>query len=336
MRNYKKLAVVIAIIILTLSLATTGFAANTMKTLQAYYRNITIFRNGNQASFTHEPFIVDGTTYVPVRDMSELLGKTVSFNPQTYRIDITDVADANTVMLQTKVIQQEIEIKNLNTKVKELEAKLAVKEEESKITSVSDLKKSLNKNYGTYSKVDFDIDLSESKTKKTIDVEIFVDLYEDYTAWSKLKTTNIEGYLQDIVDDIRASFKDYTIKGYIHDIDEEVDLYSFTVNKRNQVVLSTKSSGGSSSTSLKTLANDLYDYFKGDYGITDFKLTGSTSDMLVEVYVDYDDWSDLTSTKKTTAVNEIMDFIEDDYPNAWIDGEVLDDWDGDLLRSFNN
>ena len=58
----RKLALVIAITMLVLAFSTTGFASYLTKSIQANYRNITVFVNGVQKNLTHEPFIVDGTT----------------------------------------------------------------------------------------------------------------------------------------------------------------------------------------------------------------------------------------------------------------------------------
>lgn len=44
-----------------------------------------------------EPFILNGSTYLPVRAMGEAVGKTVSFDPETYSVFIGEAIDASNV-----------------------------------------------------------------------------------------------------------------------------------------------------------------------------------------------------------------------------------------------
>ena len=72
-----------------------ALAAQSNKQLDAYYNDIKIVLDGAQITPTDvtgkvvEPFIVDGTTYLPVRAISEALGKNVTWdgNTSTVRID---------------------------------------------------------------------------------------------------------------------------------------------------------------------------------------------------------------------------------------------------------
>lgn len=82
-----------AVVILIAILAITAFAA-TSKTAELWYNNIKIALNGSEIVPTDangnivEPFIIDGTTYLPVRGISSALGLDVGWN-----------ADTNTVTL---------------------------------------------------------------------------------------------------------------------------------------------------------------------------------------------------------------------------------------------
>ena len=96
-RNYKKLAVIVAVLILTLSLATTGFAANTVKNLAVTYRNIKVFNNGIQSYFANEPFIVNeqGRTYLALNDLALLFNKDIKWDNGTSTITINDKPGQN-------------------------------------------------------------------------------------------------------------------------------------------------------------------------------------------------------------------------------------------------
>lgn len=74
-----------------ITLAKTG-----SETLEAWYSDIKIFVNGTKINPTDangnivEPFIVNGTTYLPVRAVGEALGKEVSWDGTTSSVYLTD------------------------------------------------------------------------------------------------------------------------------------------------------------------------------------------------------------------------------------------------------
>ena len=78
-------------------LATVALAAGTYtKTLTAYYRDIKLSINGTLTvpkdvnGNVVDPFIVDGTTYLPVRAVAEALGKNVDWEGESATVLITD------------------------------------------------------------------------------------------------------------------------------------------------------------------------------------------------------------------------------------------------------
>ncbi len=83
------------------------FTAARTEQLEAYYSNIRICINGTQIQpkdangNTVEPFIVDGTTYLPVRAVGEALGKYVSWDGTTNTVYITDEAQPTPTPMPT-------------------------------------------------------------------------------------------------------------------------------------------------------------------------------------------------------------------------------------------
>lgn len=69
-----------------------GFLGN--KTITVTYRNISIYINGKKATPSSEPFIYNGSTYVPLRFVSEALNKDVKWDGINNRIDINDKVSA--------------------------------------------------------------------------------------------------------------------------------------------------------------------------------------------------------------------------------------------------
>lgn len=241
-RNSKKLAVLVAVMILILSLASTGFAANLKKSLAVTYRNIRVFNNGVQAYFTNEPFIVDeqGRTYLALNDMALLFNKDIGWDNATSTINIKDKPGQNITELYNQVITQQQTISQLENKIKSLESQL---KEQDEVVSIKDLRKQLLEDHDRIDKnknlkID-DIKLFERKGD--IEVEIYIDLESDssYDAWYNLEDDDIEDFLQGIVDDILdiKEYEDADIEGFIEDVFDGQELVGFTIDKRGEVVL---------------------------------------------------------------------------------------------------
>ena len=84
------------------------FASNRSETVQRYFRDIKIKLNGSEVipkdatGKTVEPFIIDGTTYLPVRAVGEAMGLDVDWN-----------GDTNTVLLEGDSTKDNNEYKTL-------------------------------------------------------------------------------------------------------------------------------------------------------------------------------------------------------------------------------
>lgn len=241
-KNSKKLVVFVAVMMLTLSFASSGFAANTMSNLKAYYKNITVYKNGGLFNFSHEPFIVDGTTYVPLRDMAEMLDKEVTWDGVSYKIGVNDKPGQSTVELTQQVFNQQLTISQLETKIKNLESQLEEKEESEKSTSLKDLANDLLDDYDQIVKNVKVSDISISGSKNDVEVEVTLNLKdtESYDAWEELVDDDmgkIEKYLQKIVNAILdiEKYEDADITGVIYDKYEKEDLIDFEIDSRGNV-----------------------------------------------------------------------------------------------------
>lgn len=95
-KNIKRLLLGLLCGILTISLAVSVFAAPIERTLTAIYSNIKIIINGegiipkDADGNIVEPFVVNGTTYLPLRAVAEALGMNVEWDSATNTIKITN------------------------------------------------------------------------------------------------------------------------------------------------------------------------------------------------------------------------------------------------------
>ena len=231
-KRNRRIAMIVAVLMLTMAFSTTGFAAWMGKTIEAQYRNVTIFVNNQYKQATDvngkviEPFIYEGTTYVPLRGISQMLGYQVSFNPQTYRIDITGSGDSAAAQYEILLLQ---------ARIKELEDELADLEDSS--IDLDDLEDQLIDDYDEIDGVDVE-DIKLSGDEDDIEVEIYIDLTQtsDYNYWvDNVSDSEIEDFLQDIVDDILDEFPDADITGFIEDEYDDEIIVDFDIDSSGNV-----------------------------------------------------------------------------------------------------
>lgn len=102
----KKKAVVLCLVGLQWALGTcTVSAANGTKNISATFRNIKIVVDGKEVSTSAEPFVYNGTTYLPIRAVGEAVGKEVTWNAGTNTVYLGEVP-ASAQQAQAGVQQQ--------------------------------------------------------------------------------------------------------------------------------------------------------------------------------------------------------------------------------------
>ncbi len=105
MFNKKKVAGIVAASLAVTSLTSVAFADEMTKTLEAVYNDIKLVINGSETVTTDangtvvDPFIVDGTTYLPVRGVAEALGETVTWDGETSTVHIGDAESPKYVFM---------------------------------------------------------------------------------------------------------------------------------------------------------------------------------------------------------------------------------------------
>lgn len=90
----KRIGTIIIALLIAIVLCLNAFAVG-FQTAQIYYNNIKIIIDGEEIipkdvrGNVVEPFIMDGTTYLPVRAVSEALGMDVEWDGNTYTVFLT-------------------------------------------------------------------------------------------------------------------------------------------------------------------------------------------------------------------------------------------------------
>lgn len=112
-KNYKRICLVLGLSAVVG--ASTVAATSGTKNIQATYRNIGVTYNGASKPLAVEPFAVDGSVYVPLRGISEILGAEVNWNGSTNTVSITNTAG------DTSALQQELSAAKYNLTLSQLE-----------------------------------------------------------------------------------------------------------------------------------------------------------------------------------------------------------------------
>jgi len=99
-----------AFILVIVVSAGTAYAASTGVSIPVIYDNIKVWLNGNELKLTDvtgktvEPFIYDGTTYLPLRAIAEAFSKTVEWDAGARQVLITDTKPISPVPDKMKEI----------------------------------------------------------------------------------------------------------------------------------------------------------------------------------------------------------------------------------------
>jgi len=98
-KRFEKLKGAVFGVILTLILVTAipAFARVAQETATVNFTNIRIAVNGRQVQTEQNPFIFQGKTYLPVRDVAEAVGFDVTWEAATNTVHLTSRASTNAV-----------------------------------------------------------------------------------------------------------------------------------------------------------------------------------------------------------------------------------------------
>jgi hypothetical protein len=107
-RNAFILGIVVTLLVLTIFIPVTALAESMTKTISITYNNIKIIIDGNSVEPKDangnkvEPFIYNGTTYLPVRAVGEAIGKEVNWDSITKTVYLGENPQTNKIATYTR------------------------------------------------------------------------------------------------------------------------------------------------------------------------------------------------------------------------------------------
>lgn len=344
LKSMKKPVIITAVSALAISgalFSQSTYAAQVTKPIQAVYNNIKIIYNGTEVASDAktEPFLLDGVTYIPLKLAGTALDKKVTWDGTNKRVVIADNGvpiDQSTVTAlnnQITTLTQELNTaKAANTTKDATIAQLqkdnqTLKDDASKNSSstLKDLQKQLNKDYSDSYNTNSDITLDGNKSDITVTIEM------TKSRWDDLSDSRKESFLEDIVDDILKEYKDADIEGTVKNSSNRDKLATFTTNSRGDVTIKKVASSLDTSTIQRNLS-DRYGTYNG-VGF-DFTVRGDSSEAIVEVYVNSDDWNKLSNNQKNTLTDGVSDYLKDRQSVSKVIGYVRNKGNSSQIITF--
>ena len=159
----------------TIALTSVVYGSTLTKKIEATFRNIKVYYNNQPKTMAQEPFIYEGSVYLPVRAVGELVNKNIEWNSSTNSIFVSDkaavvpVPDTSIQQLQSEVAAKNFEIAKINAekslleaKVKELEANV---KETGKTGDIATTLKYLEKEFDYEYSIDWAFKLSQTSSR---------------------------------------------------------------------------------------------------------------------------------------------------------------------------
>lgn len=208
-------------------------AASSTKTVQAY-QGVTIIYNGQQLTDTTPSYIIDGTTYIPLRMLMSNFGKGVEWNGTNKQVIISDATSGSiTGSASQQIIALQNQIDQLQQTIATLDSRVStLKGDSSDDASLSDIKSDLNDyfedagdDYFGDDGITASISLSgdEDDLAYTIKLDFsYADYYSDLT---EVSTTDLKDLILAVKSRINSEiddtyYEDADITGRIYDNDD--------------------------------------------------------------------------------------------------------------------
>ncbi|NPV93261.1 MAG: hypothetical protein HPY50_21085 [Firmicutes bacterium] len=103
------------------------------------YRGVAIIYNNQELTGDKQPYIIDDTTYIPLRMLMNSFGKNIYWDAANYRVVISDGPDFTVSRLNEQIKQKDEEIASLNARISSLESQLGVQADTSAIPAPTGL-----------------------------------------------------------------------------------------------------------------------------------------------------------------------------------------------------
>ena len=350
-RNKKLAATSLALIIGTSAFATVLQADTITKSLKATFNNIKVTLDGTAQQPNFEPFMVDNTVYVSLRDAGQMTGNEVTWDGTNKTVQIKSGNKASS----TELANANAQIANLKVQVAQLQTQLAKYESVPGVTPDTNLKSTLIKktlqgledDYSDKNSIKWAYDLTESNGKLNLEMS-FERRYS--STFNDLSESRIKTLLTSICSYVQKNHPGVEINGSIFDGRENDIVLNFTCNSKGSLSINY----GTTQYALDRMADDLIYSYKKLPEITYGSLKGKTysigdieleydkrrDELIFKLYTDISltkEWDDLVDliagrTSGTNFNNANLDELEEFLYD--ISDDIYDEFDVDSVSGM--
>ena len=214
------------------------------------YGGVNVYYNGSYQNSGSQAVMIDGTTYLPIKSLEQMLGysiqwdtntKTISINGSNYSAATSSQAEIQAKNAEIEALRKELaSFKNQGVVASTSNSSSSYNTTTGKdITSseISDTRRELESRFSDYfNDVDFDFSLSLSSSRLCVTIEI--DNSSDYREFTRLSRSNVKSFLEDVCYFIRQRHDDIQITGVVEYTRNGNDLYSFNYSKSDNFTYS--------------------------------------------------------------------------------------------------
>ena len=349
----------------TLSLS----AASLTKTAQLFYNNIRVKVDGEYRPTNVEPFMINGTVYVSLRDAAELTNNNVNWNKLDQSVEISRGVYKPSDYEQ-ELAAKNAEIMKLRSQLERLQNQIdngssSVTDEENKNDkSVTETLKALEKEYQKNYNIEWSFDLEEDDD--TLYLEVSYDGYYDQKDFNKMSDSSVENLMKSICKFIQKNYGNILIEGKLYNNDNNETISEFSLNKKGTYKYVKTNEDKFTKEELKAFEKELKsDYkkfpeinFSGQYDnksirMKDIKLTQEDNTIIYEIHTTFMNtfnyiWNELEEGSATSKLENYMDDIQEEIEDKFdvsyvkgylynVEGQLMAEYrDGDLkIKKIN-
>ncbi|MGL4737913.1 MAG: stalk domain-containing protein [Cellulosilyticaceae bacterium] len=206
-------------------------AASLTKSLKAIYNNIKVTYDGESVTPNMEPFMVDGTVYVSLRDAGQITGNKVDWRNNTVHI----TPEAGSVD-QSALDAKQREVDFWKTKADALEKQLNELKDQGtsnggtvvKPGDTAAMEKKLLEIFDEELNVAWEFDIRQHTSKDILYVTVSYSSKSDKRDFDNITTKKLETFLKEVSFEVQQAFKGFTIEGALEDSYKDVSVGDFT------------------------------------------------------------------------------------------------------------
>lgn len=260
--KFRKYLVVSSAVVIGSGVISVG-AASYNKTLNATYNNIRVSYDGKMQDPDKEPFLVDGSVYVGLRDAGEMTNNKVEWDGANQIVHITSNSNSSSSANSEEIAKKNLEIASLKSEVADLEEEIEAykaviaeqeekeeqeeqekeeqeKEEEDALASITkdaidDLIADLEDDYEDDYDVEWYFELKFDTKDELFEFDVVFDSDYDGDNFNDISNTQFNTFISDMCEDIQAEFGAFPVEGQITDDSKGDVLVSFTFNEDEEL-----------------------------------------------------------------------------------------------------